>query len=128
MILSVVGLIMPIWPAPNSVNQRLPSGPKAMRKGSAFGVGIGNSEMAWVAGSIVPILSAPNSVNQIAVARPGRHSVGSGARAAGHAELGDRGQQPTRFEAVEGRAGAVRLRATGGRRSLHENKRRDHLA
>ena len=88
MILSVIGLIMPIWPTLNSVNHRLPSGPRAIRKGSAFGVGSGNSEIVWLTESIVPILSAPNSVNQMLSPGPGCHSVRAGTRAARHAKLG----------------------------------------
>jgi hypothetical protein len=38
-----LGVIRPIWLAPNSVNHRLPSGPAAMPPGSAPAVGIANS-------------------------------------------------------------------------------------
>ena len=52
----VVGLIIPIWLAPASVNQRLPSGPAVIPEGDASAVGSGNSVMAWVVGLIIPIL------------------------------------------------------------------------
>ena len=60
----VVGLIIPIWLAPYSVNQRLPSGPAVIPRGWDLAVGMGNSVMAWVVGLIIPILPAPSSVNQ----------------------------------------------------------------
>ncbi len=47
----------------SSVNQRLPSGPLAIMKGSVPAVGMGNSVMVPV-GVIVPMLFTPASVNQ----------------------------------------------------------------
>ncbi len=54
----VVGLIIPIWLALPSVNQRLPSGPAVIPPGPELAVGMGNSVMAWVVGLIMPILPA----------------------------------------------------------------------
>ena len=122
-ILSVVGLIMPILPVPNSVNQRLPSGPRVMRKGSASGVGVGNSEMAWVTGSMVPILSAREFREPDAVARPGRNAVGPGTRSARNAEFGNRCKQAARFESIDARP--VRPGTRGARSFPPRNERRD---
>ena len=49
---------------PDSVNQRLPSGPAVIPSGSALAVGTANSVMAWVVGLIIPIWLALYSVNQ----------------------------------------------------------------
>src|SRR4051812_1069374 len=53
------GVILPMQPAPGSVNQRLPSGPASMPRGLLV---LANSVMA-PAGVILPTLSAPSSVN-----------------------------------------------------------------
>ena len=52
---SVVGLIMPILPAPSSVNQRLPSGPTVIPYGSESVEGVGISLIVPVEGSRIPI-------------------------------------------------------------------------
>src|SRR3954447_13055053 len=60
----LAGLIIPILATLSSVNQRLPSGPAVIPRGSAMAVGTANSVMAPVAELIIPILSERSSVNQ----------------------------------------------------------------
>ena len=60
----VVGLIMPIWFLPASVNQILPSGPWTIPYGWAPGVIAGKSEIWSVAVLITPIWFVLNAVNQ----------------------------------------------------------------
>jgi hypothetical protein len=63
-------LMTPILLPPNSVNQRLPSGPAAMRIGPLLLVGTGNSLTAPVLMLTLPILFPVNSVNQILPSEP----------------------------------------------------------
>ena len=86
----VVGLIIPIWPALSSVNQRLPSGPVVIPYGGLRPWGTGNSVMAWVVGLIIPICSArtAGSVNQRLPSGPAVIPKGPEA-GRGDGELGD---------------------------------------
>ncbi len=59
----VVGLIIPIWLAACSVNQRLPSGPSVIPDGVELAVGRVNSVMTWVVGLISPILPRTSRIN-----------------------------------------------------------------
>ncbi len=60
----VVGLIIPIFPDPCSVNQRLPSGPAVIPYGPELAAGTAYSLMTCVVGLIIPIFPDPFSVNQ----------------------------------------------------------------
>ena len=66
----------PIASATFSVNHRAPSGPLVMPRGSACGVGTGNS---LIAPAVVmrPILSASRSVNHMAPSGPTAMSCGN---------------------------------------------------
>ena len=73
---SVVGSIMPILPAPSSVNQRLPSGPTVIPYGSESAVGVGISLIVPVEGSRTPIWPTRSSVNQTLPSGPSMRLVG----------------------------------------------------
>ena len=67
------GVIRPILLPPNSVNQRLPSGPTVRKRGAPIGVGMGNSVM-------VPAAGLPASIRASGAAASG---VGIGEGASG---------------------------------------------
>ena len=105
MILSVTGLIMPIWSMCELGEPEVAVGAEC--DAERLGIGSRNREFrnrVALSESIVPILSAPNSVNQMLP--PGPLVIPSGAAPWRRSALGirDRGEQPARFEALEARA------------------------
>src|SRR5438105_2376895 len=78
------GVIRPIWftagEVCDSVNQRLPSGPSAMRAGRLFAVGVENSVIVQVPVTSTPILLTAISVNQILPSPPTTMPLGPLAR------------------------------------------------
>src|SRR5713226_2334104 len=62
-VMAPVGVILPIWLAFSSVNQRLPSGPLTMVYSPLVAMGMGYS-VIFPDGVMVPIWLLPLSVNQ----------------------------------------------------------------
>ena len=82
-------MILPIWFAPASVNQMLPSGPSTIPYGWAPGVGTGNSVISSVSVLIMPILFVLSSVNQTVPSGPAVIPSTCGLAVVEQRELGD---------------------------------------